>query len=107
LSLLTLACSVSRFIDRDTHFPELFKHFEAMQRTHPDRLESLKFITAARVSTHLHKRSTPPPSICIFRLCVNLFFFVTAMPPLSYSPSRHLVMAVSAGAHYIFLPRRH
>jgi hypothetical protein len=41
---------VSRFIDRDTHFPELFKRFEAMQREHPDRLESLKFITAARVS---------------------------------------------------------
>ena len=42
---------MSRFIEREAHFPELFKRFETMQREQPGRLENLKFITSARVSS--------------------------------------------------------
>ena len=47
---------MSRFIEREAHFPELFKRFETMQREQPGRLENLKFITSAKVSScHLYQ----------------------------------------------------
>ena len=82
------SCSASRFIERDAHFPELFKRFEAMQREHPARIESLKFITSAKVNIisrmHAHLRR-----------------------PTNLSHHFRAFFDVFAGAHHISLPRRH
>ena len=48
----SLSRIVSKFINRDEHFPLLHARLEAFQRENPGRIEGLKFILTARVSIH-------------------------------------------------------